>query len=203
MTKGRIYAIVVVAAWLGAGAVYLQTHAAGSELARARGRDAQPGSLDAPHQQPSGAQVPRLLADVFAPPARPSSSPAPDVARLKPDQEALLRLYDELSEALEASDEDCEALAYGFSTAIEAARPELLGLIAQQSAAAGPSAQPVDSALVVQATQRVIRFNAAINRAMPRCSAQLLPELSTLTGASKFRAPAGSAQLQANPHQRY
>jgi hypothetical protein len=83
---------------------------------------------------------------------------------------ALGRMYDELSELLEASYDDCDALAYGVATIIEQTPPEAWE-------ARLPSGEPSRAEAL---TRQVERMRSAFGKALPACSAQLVPEFAKL-----------------------
>lgn len=89
---------------------------------------------------------------------------------------ALLAIYDEMSDLLEASPEDCDALAYGLSTIIDAGALRVRVL----SQRGGAAAELSDPALRAEATARLKRLGSAMNGVLPRCATQLNTELARL-----------------------
>lgn len=106
------------------------------------------------------------------------ATPAQHAAQPTTKQEvaALLSIYDEMSDLLEASPEDCDALAYGLSTIIDAGAPRVRGLIQQ----GGAASELLDPALRADAVARAQRLGSAMNGALPRCATQLNTELARM-----------------------
>lgn len=90
------------------------------------------------------------------------------------DVQTLLGMYDEMADLLEASPEDCEALAYGLSSIIDAGAPRVHRLVGPESQQGQATLDPAQRAA---ATVAVERLGKAMGAVLPRCGRQLLPEL--------------------------
>lgn len=91
------------------------------------------------------------------------------------DGEAQLVMLDELTNLLESSPDDCEAIAYGFATILNAHPNRVREFVAEPSMGAAPS-----EALVSATAQRIERISIALKSTMPKCRAELNPELRRL-----------------------
>ena len=105
---------------------------------------------------------------------RPPEGAAPPTVR--EEVAALLSIYDEMSDLMEASPEDCEALAYGLSTIIDAGARRVRGL----SQRGGAASELRDPALRADALARLQRLGSAMNGVPPRCATLLNTELARM-----------------------
>jgi hypothetical protein len=130
------------------------------------------------------------LAEASAPPAerRPEGSEtsvrsmasAPESAALDPDEQAVLRMYDEMADAAEMSADDCDAIEYAFSTAIEGGAPHLKRLIQRAKAQKAQDRDAGDPLLSVM-KERMLRLFATLRKLPPACGRQLSGELRRLS----------------------
>jgi len=98
----------------------------------------------------------------------------------------LLGMYDDMAELLEACPEDCDALAYGLSTIVEAGAPQVREL---SRANGTQGATGLADAQRTAAAERARRFGDALNSVLPRCAEQLVPELKRMNALGTAHGP--------------
>jgi hypothetical protein len=143
----------------------------------------------APHEPPpvrTSVRVPELPVK-RAPPAPlppreplPGSAALPDAGVLDVHEQGLLRMYDEMADAIEMSTDDCDAIEYAFATAIEGGAPHLKSLM-QRAKASGSQQRDAKDPLLALAKERMNRLFAMLRKLSPECGRQLSGELRRLT----------------------
>jgi hypothetical protein len=174
-------AVVIVALGI---ALYVRWFAVPAPVAR----EPHAGRAEGVVSEPSVEQAD--LAEASAPPAegRPegpdksvrSAALAAEASAVDPDEQALLRMYDEMADAAEMSADDCDAIEYAFSTAIEGGTPHLKRVIQRAKARQAQDRDAGDPLLAVM-KERLLRLFATLRKLPPACGRQLSGELRRLS----------------------
>ena len=105
---------------------------------------------------------------------------APEAGAPDLDEQAVLRMYDEMANAAEMSADDCDAIEYAFSTAIEGGAPHLKRLI-QGAKARQAQGHDAGDPLLALMKERMVRLFATLRKLPPACGRQLSGELRRLS----------------------
>ncbi len=105
----------------------------------------------------------------------PHPRPADEVAELR-EQEAdlirpVMRMYGEMSDAVAAGTEDCDALGASLDAIVTRHKAALKRMAAHQGGLEAPGKQRFESVLKSQHGQEVVRARESVQRALRECSA--------------------------------
>jgi hypothetical protein len=118
------------------------------------------------------------------------NGPAPEVAPLTPNEEAVVGAYDHLADALESSTRSCEETGQAARSAVRKALPAIRTLSAEDPSGAPAVRKQVADHLAQAAPDRLARFKSALSSAMARCPndpqlQQALQELASAANPSR------------------
>lgn len=153
-----------------------------ADLAPQRASESNVGKREAVGSPPAAARAAPAEPDAGATQAR--TEVQPEAGAVDRDEAGLLRMYDEMAEAIEMSTDDCDAIEYAFATAVEGGRPHLQILVAR-ARASQRNGRPAEDPLLVLAKARMQRLFSLLRKLPPECGRQLSTELRKLSESTR------------------